>query len=86
MKFDKLIKMYEESLKGGLGDYLSPEEIAQKHGVSVKSILQQLKMGIKVEYEHTGDKDISKEIAIDHLAEIPDYYTRLANMERKATQ
>lgn len=44
----------------------------------------QLKMGIKVEMEHTTDKDIAERIAMDHLAEIPDYYTRLAKMEKEA--
>lgn len=38
-------------------------------------------MGIEVEYEHTPDKSISKQIAMDHLVEIPDYYTRLKKME-----
>lgn len=41
-------------------------------------------MGIKVEYEHTNSKVIALKIALDHLAEIPDYYTRLAKMESDA--
>jgi hypothetical protein len=40
-------------------------------------------MGIKVEMEHTKDKDMAKQIALDHLTEIPDYYTRLASMEKE---
>ncbi len=43
----------------------------------------QLKMGIEVEKEHTDCPLLSKEIAKDHLAEIPDYYTRLKNMEEE---
>lgn len=43
----------------------------------------ELKMGIKVEYEHTTDPATSKRIALDHLAELPDYYTRLKIMEGK---
>jgi hypothetical protein len=43
---------------------------------------RQLKMGIKVELEHTNSKKIAKQIAKDHLSEIPDYYTRLKKMER----
>lgn len=45
---------------------------------------EQLAMGIKVEMEHTTNKEASKKIALDHLAEIPDYYTRLAKMEKEA--
>jgi hypothetical protein len=40
-------------------------------------------MGIKVEMEHTKNKTIAKRIALDHLAELPDYYTRLLKMEGK---
>ena len=45
---------------------------------------KQLAMGIKVEREHTDDDDIAEAIAKDHLAEIPDYYTRLHSMEEQA--
>jgi hypothetical protein len=45
---------------------------------------KQLKMGIQVEYEHTDITLISEKISRDHLAEIPDYYTRLAKMEKEA--
>jgi len=40
-------------------------------------------MGIKVELEHTNSKKLAKEIAMDHLAEIPDYYARLKKMEKE---
>ncbi len=45
---------------------------------------EQIKMGIKVEMEHTTCPTISEKIAWDHLAEIPDYYTRLSKMEKEA--
>ena len=45
---------------------------------------EQLDMGINTEMEHTVNKDIAKKIALDHLAEIKDYYTRLKKMEDKA--
>lgn len=38
---------------------------------------QELRMGIKVELEHTDDIDKAKKIALDHLAENPFYYTAL---------
>jgi len=60
----------------------SAEEIAKKHGVSLEMILMQLKKGIEVEQEHVHDDKIAKEIALDHLAELPDYYDRLEKMEK----
>ena len=45
---------------------------------------KQLEMGIKIEMEHTFNRQIAKKIALDHLREIPDYYTRLLKMERDA--
>ena len=42
---------------------------------------KQLKMGTKVEYEHTSSEFIAQRIALDHLAECDDYYTRLKEME-----
>jgi len=46
---------------------------------------EQLTMGVEVEMkEHTKDEVVAKKIAMDHLAEIPDYYTRLAAMEKDA--
>ena len=40
--------------------------------------------GWKHELEHTDDIDKAKEIALDHLAEDPNYYTRLDMIEFKA--
>jgi len=57
------------------------EDLARKHGVSLEDITNQLEMGLKVEMEHTEDMDIAKKIAMDHLAEDPHYYTKLAKME-----
>jgi len=53
---------------------------------------KELAMGIEVEKEHLVGGGYSKaemrakaqEIAMDHLAEIPDYYTRLKRMEKEA--
>ncbi len=44
----------------------------------------QIEKGIKVELEHTGDKDKAREIAKDHLMENPKYYDYLEEMEEKA--
>ena len=45
---------------------------------------EQLKIGIKIEQEHTKNLDKARMIAKDHLDEIPDYYTRLVKMEEEA--
>jgi hypothetical protein len=37
----------------------------------------ELRMGIRVEMEHTDDPEKAKKIALDHLAENPFYYTQL---------
>lgn len=44
----------------------------------------ELAMGIKVEAEHTNCPKMARRIAMDHLAEYPDYYTRLKKMEDEA--
>ncbi len=41
----------------------------------------QLLAGIKWEKEHTNDKMLALELAMDHLESIPDYYTRLERMD-----
>jgi hypothetical protein len=58
--------------------------------------LEQFRMGMNVELEHglrdpatdvTGsDPILTAKIALAHLNEFPDYYTRLARMEEEATQ
>jgi len=45
---------------------------------------EQIKMGLEVEKEHTDSPAIAQQIVKDHLAEIPDYYTRLKKMEDEA--
>ena len=60
------------------------EQIAKKHRLDVSFVKNQLKMGIPIEHEHTKDKDLATDIALQHLDEIPDYYTRLKKMEASA--
>jgi hypothetical protein len=61
---------------------MSVEDIAGKHGVTSERIQKQLKMGIKVEGEHTTNKEEAEGIALQHLAEKPNYYTELKKVER----
>jgi hypothetical protein len=74
----------EDKVGGGKADKATPEKIAKHHGVSVEEINKQIQMGIKVEMEHTDDKNLAKEISMDHLMEFPDYYTKLKKMEKEA--
>jgi hypothetical protein len=66
---------------GGLAKGLSLNDIAEKHGVSVDMMVAQFKKGIQVEMEHTTDREVAKEITLDHLFEDPKYYDKLAKVE-----
>ena len=57
----------KNTLKGGKGDKLTSKDVNKK----------ELKLGKKVESEHIKDKEKREEIALDHLAEDPNYYTKL---------
>jgi len=53
-----------------------------------KVLSDELELGIKVEMEHTTDRKIAKEIALDHMFEDPRYYTKLkrAKLEEEVTE
>ena len=75
---------FEESIYAILGSFFGAG-FAKEQGFTEKDAdPEQLKMGVKVEMEHTTDPLIAKRIALDHLTEIKDYYTRLAKMEAEA--
>lgn len=57
-----------ERIPGGYASGRKPEEFDQ----------EQLAAGIEVELEHTDDRQVAREIAMDHLAEDPRYYEKLA--------
>lgn len=62
---------------------LSPDQLAEKYNVSVDRINHELAKGIKVESEHTSDRAVAEEIALDHLNEKLDYYERLSAAENE---
>jgi hypothetical protein len=70
------IKDFKDQLKGGRAD---GKDIT-------KYDLKQILLGIKIEQEHTLNKMMALEITTDHLEEIPDYYTRLIEMEEEAEE
>jgi Domain of unknown function (DUF6321)/Protein of unknown function (DUF5661) len=67
-----------------LKSHKTVEQIAKKHRLDVSFIQKQLDMGEPIEHEHTKDHELATDIALQHLDEIPDYYTRLKKMEADA--
>jgi hypothetical protein len=57
-------------------------EIIAKHGMTEQDFIEQLRIGVKDELEHTSNVKMAIEIAMDHLNERPDYYTRLQQAMR----
>jgi hypothetical protein len=68
--------------KGPVKSYKSPEELSKKHKVPLKSIMKQVKVGTKVEGEHTTSKSGARITALQHVDELPDYYSRLKKIEK----
>lgn len=60
---------------------LSISEIAEKHGVELDYVIDQLMKGTEHEMEHTDRLDVAKKIALHHVAETPDYYEKLEQMK-----
>ena len=56
---------------------------AMSKGMTFDVDEKEVKMGMKVEMEHTDSPVIAYRITLDHLAEMKDYYTRLAKMEKE---
>jgi hypothetical protein len=69
-------KEREDQIPGGRGDLLQPEDVDPA----------QLALGTDHEMEHTGDRALAQEIALDHLAEDPGYYTHLQKVEGSVTR
>lgn len=72
-------RLAKSLLPGGVGRRMKPSDFDRK----------ELEMGIKVEQEHlvgaryseSDARMLAQEIAMDHLTEMPDYYTRLKAVE-----
>ena len=54
---------------------LSEKDIADLHNKDIKDIKKEISIGTTIEMEHTDDKEEAKKIAMDHIKEVPDYYT-----------
>lgn len=62
-----------DMLPGGLADNKKPKDFNTKD----------LTAGIKIEMEHTNNKNLAREIAMDHLTEDPNYYKKLKEVEKQ---
>lgn len=92
-KFNDFINENDQYLEGGNSDGMTLEDIAEKHNVDVKYFYKHLDDMIKIEMEHTDDKEMAKKIVMDHLDETPLYYhekhglpemeERLENMDKE---
>jgi len=77
----------ENKSKNGLSKGMTLKDIAKKHNKNYdesyfEKLQSELKKGIQVEKEHTGDPKMAKKIAMDHLVENPNYYTELKKFEQ----
>jgi len=70
---DKVKKLKKaDKIPGGLADKKKPSDFDAK----------KLKAGIKIEMEHTSDRSVAQEIAMDHLTEDSEYYKKLKDVEK----
>lgn len=103
--YKNLTKQYKKNLKessvpvkdpadhmpGGTADGKSVSNIAFRFGISIPRAESAIARGAKVEYEHTKNLDLAREIAKDHIWETPVergidyYYNSLEQIEEKDT-
>jgi len=85
IKFSLISEIIKESVSPNSKLTVNLFGMADKKGFTEQDAdFEQLRQGILIEMEHTKDPNVAKKIAIDHLSEISDYYTRLAKMEKEA--
>ena len=69
MKFKEFLKEIQDM------DSFMKQGESNKKKVTAKDVdPEELKVGTKIEYEHTDDPKVAEKIALDHLAEHPNYY------------
>jgi predicted ABC-type ATPase len=61
----------------------SVEEIAEEFDTTTKFIQDQLEIGTEHEMEHTYSREVAHDTALHHLAEDPEYYIYLKDMEMR---
>lgn len=81
VKYVRGVRIDEERIEGGKADGMDIEDIAKMHDITVDEIYDEFTKGIRHEMEHTSEMMVAVEIALDHLYEDPQYYTKLEGME-----
>jgi hypothetical protein len=70
-----------DNIPGGLAKGMTLNDIAKHHNISPQTLKNEFIKGYAIEREHTTDISIAKEIALDHLYEDPNYYSKLSKIE-----
>ena len=71
----------------GLSYNVSLDDIAKKFNTDIDILQKELESGIKVEMEHTPNRELAKKIAMDHITEFgAGYYPSLSKMESALKQ
>lgn len=79
MNFDLLVEKILKNLSHGM----TVDDIAKKHKVSSNDINNQINLGApKEKKEHGVSLNKAKTIAMDHLVEDPEYYSKLSKIEK----
>ena len=77
----KEIAVQVDKIPGGLAKGMTLSDIAKHHKISPQTLKNEFIKGYAIEREHTTDINIAKEIALDHLYEDPNYYSKLSKIE-----
>jgi hypothetical protein len=78
---EEYTKVKEDKIPGGKAEGMTLSDIAKHHKVSQQTLTNEFIKGYAVEREHTTDVNVAKEIALDHLYEDPNYYSKLSKIE-----
>ena len=78
---EEYTKVKEDKIPGGLAKGMNLSDIAKHHNISPQTLKNEFIKGYAVEREHTTDVEVAKEIALDHLYEDPNYYSKLSKIE-----
>jgi hypothetical protein len=71
----------EDKIPGGLTDGMTLEDLADYHNTSIDVLIDKVSEGVNTEMEHTSDMSVALEIAMDHIYEDLDYYSKLEKIE-----
>jgi hypothetical protein len=71
----------EDEISGGLADGMTLEGLADYHDTTIDNLIEKVSEGVNIEMEHTSDMAIALEIAMDHIYEDLNYYSKLKKIE-----